>query len=221
MIKLENILIAFYGITTVAVFLLMVVWGGLFDSVHTLLFREVSFLISPYSLTESTSVPLYSLYNSNLLIFAIILFLRLRNMFAKIGALYLAMSSVTGLLLIHTPMDPIYLAKSYSGTLHIGVTLMTAFFILVALVLFGYSFKKNKNLMVLSTYSFFISTIILVAGFLTAVFALLSLPTYVGFIEKLPMAAFLFWIILTAIWMLHSDRRVRYSDKPGKRRKRK
>jgi hypothetical protein len=221
MIKLENILIAIYGIATVAVFLLMVTWGGLFDSVHTLLFREVSFLISPYSLTESTTVPLYRLYNINLLLFSLVLLLRLRNIFAKLGALYLAMSSVTGLLLLQFPMDPINLAKSFSGSAHIGVSLLTAFFILVALLLFAHSFKNNKNLVLLSKYSLIISFIILIAGFLTGLFAILSLPAYVGFVEKLPVAAFLFWIIITAVWMLHSDRRVRYADSVVRRRKRK
>jgi hypothetical protein len=216
--KLENFLIAFYGIMTVAVFLLMVVWGGLFDSIHTLLFKEVSFLISPYSLTESTTVPLYKLYNTNLLLFSIVLLFRLRNVFAKVGALYLAMSSVTGLLLLHVPLDPIHLAKSFSGSAHIGVALLTAFFILVALALFGYSFKKDKKLAVLSKYSFLICCIILVAGFLTGVFAMLSLPIYVGFTEKLPIVSFLLWIVVTAVWMLHTDKSVRISDKNGKKR---
>jgi hypothetical protein len=205
MIKLENMLIAFYGITTVAVFLLMVTWGGLFDSVHTLLFREVSFLISPYSLTESKTVPLYRLYNINLLLFSLVLFFRFRNIFAKFGAFYLAMSAVMGLVLLQVPMDPINLARSFSGSAHIGVALLIAFFIMIALLLFGYSFKKDKKFIPLSNYSFVISSIILVAGLWTGLFALFCLPVYVGITEKLPIIAFLLWIVVTAVWMLHTN----------------
>jgi hypothetical protein len=218
MIKLENLLITFYGLTTVSVFIIMVIYGGLFNSLHSIFFREVSFLISPYSLTHEVTAPLYKLYNVNLFLFSVVLLLRFRNIFAKLGALYLSMSSVTGLLLLQIPMDPIRLANSASGSSHIVIALLTAFYIVVALLLFGYSFKKNKNLVILANYSYAISIFMLLAGFLTGVFAMLSLPAYVGFIEKLPIAAFLFWILLTAVWMLRSDNRVKYADK--KRRKR-
>lgn len=210
MIKLENILITFYGLTTVAVFVIMVVYGGLFNSIQTLLFREVSFLISPYSLTEELTTPLYRLYNVNLFLFSIVLFLRLRNIYAKLGALYLSMSSVTGLLLLQIPMDPLHLANSASGAGHIVVAILTAFYIMVALMLFSYSFKKNKNLKLLAHYSLVVSIFMLIAGFLTGVFAMLSLPSYVGLTQKLPIAAFLFWIVMTALWMLKSDKRVKY-----------
>jgi hypothetical protein len=211
MIKLENVLIAIYGVATVVVFLIMISFGGLFDSVHTLLFQEVSFLISPYSLTENITVPLYQLYNINLLLFSVVLLFRMRNVFAKIGALYLSLSSVTGLMLIQFPMDAIHLSRSFAGGTHILLALLTAFYIMVALLLFGYSFKKNKNLKILSTYSVEISLIIMIAGFLTGISALLSMPVYVGILQKLPIAAFLFWIVLTAFFMLRSDRRIHYA----------
>lgn len=210
MLKLENLLIAFYGITTVAVFLIMVYFGGLFDSVHTLLFREISFLISPYSLTEDITVPLYRMYNINLLMFSLVLLLRVRNVFAKLGALYLSMSAVSGILLIAIPMDAVLLSRSVSGFTHILAALLTAFYIMVAMMLFGLGFKKSKNLMKLAEYSFELSIVMLLAGFFTAVFALISMPEYVGLFQKLPIAAFLLWIVLTAFWMLHSDRRVSY-----------
>lgn len=213
MIKVENILIAFYGIMTVGVFIIMISFGGLFDSIHTTLFREVSYLISPYALRDDVTVPLFRLYNVNLLLFSLVLLLRLKNIFAKLGALYLSVSAVTGVLLVQFPLDPIRLSQSLTGSTHIIVSLLTGFYIMVALLLFGYSFKKNKNLKTLSTYSFEISFIILIAGFLTGIFAILSMPDYVGLTQKLPIAAFLAWIIMTAIWMLRSDRRINYAKR--------
>jgi hypothetical protein len=217
MIKLENVLISIYGMTTVLVFVIMVIFGGLFDSLHTLFFREVSFLISPYSLREDITVPLYRLYNVNLFLFSLVLIMRMRNVFGKLGALYLSMSSVTGLLLIQFPLDPIRLGQSLSGATHNIIALLTAFYIMVALLLFSYSFKESKNLKELSKYSFWISMIILVAGFFTGISAMLSLPAYVGILQKLPIAAFLLWIVLTAFWMLRSNWRMSGSKQKKKK----
>ena len=210
MIKLGNILIAIYGLTTVVVFGIMVYFGGLFDSVHTLLFREISFLISPYSLTEYITVPLYKIYNINLLMFSLVLLFRMRNIFARLGALYLSMSAVSSLLLITIPMDAIQLSRSMSGLSHIFASLLTAFYIVIALILFGFGFKKNKHLKRLARYSFHLSYVMLFAGFLTGVFAMLSMPEYVGLFQKLPIAAFLLWIVMTVFWMLRSDNRISY-----------
>jgi hypothetical protein len=216
MIKVENIMIAIYGIATVVVFVIMIFFGGLFDSIHTLFFREISFLISPYSLFEDVTVPLYRLYNVNLFLFSLVLFIRLQNVFAKVGALYLSMSAVTSLLLAYIPMDAILLSRSLNGFTHIMITLLTGFYLLIAMSLFSYSLKRSKHLGMLAKYSFTVNIIILIGGFLTAVFALLSMPEYVGVIQKISIAAFLLWIVLTVISILHSDRRVNYGIKFGK-----
>ncbi len=219
MIKVENIFIAIYGIITVIVFLLMVTFGGLFNSLHTLYFQEISFLISPYSLYEDITVPLYRLYNVNLLLFSVVLVLRLHNMFARLGALYLAMSAVTSLLLIVVPMDALQLSRSTNGHAHIIIVLLTASFTVIALWLFSYSFSSNKNLNNASKYSFVISMIILVAGLTSALFAVFNMPQYVGIIQKLPVLAFLVWIVMTAYWILRSDRRVHYRFTKLKKKK--
>lgn len=213
MIKVENILIAFYGISTVAVFVIMIIYGGLFDSLHTLLYREISFLISPYSLKETVTVPLYRIYNFNLLMFSIILFVRMHNVFARVGALYLSMSAIFSLFLIQYPMDPLLLSKSVSGSTHIIFVLIAGFYLILSLILFGIAFKKNKNLALLSQYSTEIGLIIMVASFFTAVFALMNMPEYVGLFQKLPIMAFLTWILMTSFKIIKSDNRVKYSAK--------
>lgn len=213
MIKLENYFIAIYGITTVIVFIAMVIFGGLFDSIHTVFFREVSFFISPYSLRQSITVPLYRLYNIQLFMFSIVLFIRLKNIFARLGALYLSLSAILGIILIQFPMDPRGISESVSGTTHIIFVILTALHIVIAIALLSDGFRRNKNLFLLSTYSTEISIVILVAGFLTGIFAFFSMPFYVGFFEKLPVAAFLGWIFLTSVWMIKSDKRVRYVHK--------
>lgn len=211
MIKFENALIAFYGIMTVIVFIFMVIYGGLFDSVHSLLFREISFIISPYSLRENITAPLYRIYNLNLLIFSIVLYLRMPNIFAKVGAVYLGISALTGLLLLKFPIDPILLSNSYEGLIHIIVSSLTGFYIFIALLLFSFSFKKSKKFQYLSQFSFNVSLLILFGGFLTCIFALSNLPAHVGFTQKLPIALFLLWVVITAFWMLKSDNRVSYA----------
>lgn len=210
MIKLENSFIAIYGITTVIVFVAMVIAGGLFDSVRTVFFREVSFIISPYSLKESITVPLYSLYNIQLFMFSLVLFIRMKNIFARFGALYLSLSAIFGIILIRFPMDPRGVSGSLSGTTHIIFVMFTVVHIVIAIALLSYGFRNNKNLRLLSKYSTEISIIILFASLLTGIFAFLSMPAYVGFFQKLPMAAFLGWILITSVWMIKSDKRVKY-----------
>jgi heme A synthase len=129
------------------------------------------------------------------------------------------MSSVSSFLLIQYPMDAVQLSHSISGFSHILVALLTAFFIVIAMWLFGYSLKENKNLKAVSEYSFIICMIVLFAGLLTALFALFNMPEYVGFIQKLPIIAFLFWIVMTVYWILRSDKRIHYIATSEKKRK--
>lgn len=211
MIKLENILIAVYGISTVILFIVMVAVGGLFDSIHTVLFREISFIISPYSFNEGITIPLYRIYNIDLFIFSLIIFIRMHNIFVKLGALYLSLSAIMGIILLQFPMDPIGISDSLSGFTHIFFVLIIVFYISVALTLISYGLKNNKNLLMLSKYSFEISIIIMLAGFLTGIFAWMSMPVYVGLFQKLPVLAFLVWILLTSWLMMKSDNRVRYA----------
>jgi hypothetical protein len=210
MIKLENLLIAFYGVTTVAVFLTMISIGGLFDSFNAVFFREVSFLISPYSLKSSLTIPLFRLYNIHLFLFSVVLLLRLRNIFARLGALYLSLSAVMSVALIRFPLDPLGISQSLSGSSHILIVLITVVYIAAALALFGYGFKSSKRFHLLSVYSSEVSLLFLAASFITAVFALLSMPAYVGLFQKLPIAAFLGWIVLTSFLIVKSDRRLKY-----------
>lgn len=210
MIKIENIFIALYGIITVIVFILMLTFGGLFNSLHSLYFQEISYLISPYSSNHEVAIPLYRLYNLCLLLFSILLILRFQNIFAKIGAMYLVLSAVSSLLLVEVPMDPLQFSHSYSGLAHILIAMLTVVYIVSAMVLFGYTFRKNRNLSFVSKYSFVISIIVVCGGLLSGIFALLNMSAYVGIIEKLPIIAFLVWISMTAIWVLQSDKRIHY-----------
>jgi hypothetical protein len=210
MLKLENLLIACYGISTVVMFLVMVISGGLFDSLHTVLFREISFYISPYAPHNTITIPLYRVYNFDLLMFSLLLFIRLRNVFAQIGAMYLSLSSIVSLLLVQFPLDPINLGHSLAGVLHIAVACLMACYMIVALILLWKGLQKSKRTSLLARYSFELSIVIVLAGFLTALFALLNMPAYVGLVQKLPIVAFLGWILFTALWIIRSDKRVKY-----------
>jgi Protein of unknown function (DUF998) len=194
----------------------MIIFGGLFNSIHTALFREISFLISPYTFNGETTIPLYRIYNIQLLLFSLFLFIRIKNIFVRLGTLYLSMSASMGILLIKYPMDPIGISGTFSGITHIIFVLITFIYIVIALLLFGVGFKKNKNLIALSKYSFEISMIILVAGFITVIFALSSMPEYVGFFQKLPIFSFLIWILLASYWIIKSDKRIKYQHKQKK-----
>lgn len=210
MLKIENLLITSYGVITVLVFTSMLVVGGLFDSLQSLLFREVSYIVSPYISTSDFTIPLYQLYNYYLILFAFALSLRMKSVYAKLGSLHLILSAMIGLSLVQFPMDPQGKSASYTGITHIVIVLFMCLYIMVALVLLAYAFKRMKRLRWLSNYSVILSFILLYLGFFTGIFALLSMPHYVGVIEKLPIAVFLFWIILTAVGMVHSDKRIKH-----------
>lgn len=208
MYKIENILLFIYGCITVSTFLLMLYFGGLLNSFETVLYHEISFLISPYSLFSEVTIPLYQLYNLHLLLFSLILLLRVPNIFAKLGALYLAGSTVIGLLLIQFPMDPIQLGQSIAGKQHILVIVIQGITLACAIVLLGRGF--TKKLQVLSDLSYGLSLLILLGGLIIGIFALMSMRAYVGFIEKLPIFAFLFWIVITSVWFVLYDKRIKY-----------
>lgn len=212
MIKLKNILIAIYGILTILVFLSMIAAGGLFNSLNALLFREISFIISPFTFNGIITIPLYRLYNILLFIFAALLFLRTQNIYVRLGSLFLSMSAVFGIMLIRYPMDPSGAPVSISALSHIAIAIIIVLYIFTALTLYGYGFKSYKNLAFLYSFTTEISILILILGFFAGVFAYLNMPTFVGLFQKLPIIAFLVWILITSVAMLRSDKRIKYKE---------
>ena len=210
MLKTENLLIAIFGAITVTTFIFLLLFGGLFQSINSLLFLEISFLISPYTPLKNFTIPIFQTYNFYLILFASVLMLRLNNKFGKLGGLYLLVSGILGLLLVQFPMDPRGISESEAGLTHISVLLVMAFYTASAMFLLGYSFYHSKNLGWLAPITFLICLLLLLIGFLTGVFALLSMPTFVGITEKLPIAAYLGWILLISFAILKSDHRIKY-----------
>jgi hypothetical protein len=208
--KTENLLIATFGGITVLTFICLLFFGGLFQSINTFLLVEISFLISPFTPLKAFTIPIYQTYNFYLILFASVLILRLNNKYGKVGGLYLLISGILGLLLVQFPMDPRGISESDAGMTHISVLLVMAFYTSSALFLLGYTFYHSKNLQWLSPLTFLTSAVLLSIGFLTGIFALLSMPTFVGITEKLPIAAYLGWILLTSYGMLKSDHRIKY-----------
>lgn len=217
MLKIENILIASYGIITVIVFIALLVAGGLFASLHAFLFREVSFIVSPYVPVRDITIPLYQAYNYYLILFSFVLSHRMASIYAKLGSLYLILSAIVGLILVQYPLDPHGISGSTAGMLHIVIVLFMSFYTTVALLLLSYAFKRTRHLRWLANYSTGISLCIAVISFVTGVFAFFSKPYYVGITEKLPIGIFLSWIILTGIGILHSDNRIKHYIWQGKR----
>lgn len=210
MLKIENLLIMIFGMVSVAVFILMIFKGGLFESANIFWFREVSFLVSPYSHATNVTTPLYQIYNYALIFFAFVLSFRMHSNFAKLGSLYLMISAMIGLMLVQFPMDPRGISGSQQGITHIATVLFMAFHVSVALLLLAAAFKRISHLRWLSRYSVLTCILLVVASFFTGVFALRSMPEYVGLLQKMPIIVFLSWILITSVGMLYSDKRIKY-----------
>src|SRR5689334_14820109 len=123
MLKVENLLIAFFGLFTVVTFYLLLHAGGLFQNIQVFTFREISYIISPYIYQKEVTIPLYITFNMYLIYFAATMFVRLKNTYSRAGALYLALSGITGFVLVNHPMDPRGVSESIQGMRHISITL--------------------------------------------------------------------------------------------------
>lgn len=206
MTKIKKIIIAFLGIVTVVIFLLLVNIGVYLDVKDTLVYREVSFFISPYMKGTAVTVPLYQIYNIILFLFSLSLFVLLHNLYAKIGAVHIAISAIISMLLLFFPMDRPDMPQTMAGMAHNIVVLSISLFLVTGIFFFGMAFQRTDNLKWLAKYSYIISITLLAGSFITVIFAY-SDRSLVGLIERLPLGAFLFWIILVAIGILLSDRR--------------
>jgi hypothetical protein len=213
MLKIENILIAFYGILTIVFFLALIILG-IDGSENALLFREVSYFISPYVPQNVSTVFIFQCYNLLLLIFSSLLSFRLNNYYAKLGSLCLSFSGIIGLVLIHFPMDPLRRSDTYAGLSHIFLVMMMSVYIIIAMILFGYSFKHREHLRWLTNISYAMSIFLCIASALTGVIAFYD-SQLVGLWEKFPIVAFLMWIALLVIGVVEADKRIKYVVKPN------
>jgi hypothetical protein len=206
--KIQNSLIAFLGLMTIVSFLLFLIVGGEFNSLQTFLFKEVSFLISPYSGQESISVPLFLVFLINLFFFSLLLMVKLPNQYTKIGGMFLLLSSIIGFILLQFPLDPRGISESTAGMTHIILILLLSLTIIISLLLFSKGFQKIKALSWLAKLSLSVCIIILLTGSITTLFALFSLPLYVGFFQKAPIFSFLVWLFLVTIGIFKSGYRL-------------
>jgi hypothetical protein len=210
MIKIENILSASFAIIAFCLLMLLLWYGGIVGSLTSLLFVEISFTISPYSPINHVAIPLYQMLQFSLLVFALILLSRLHNIVAKRAAMFLALSSIVGVLLVYFPMDEPGGEKTWTGMAHVWIAALMSIAAVMALFLFAQAFKETANLGRLAWFSRLIGYLLLVSGGLTIIFALLRLSPWVALMERLPMVAFFGWILVTGVGMLWSDKRVRY-----------
>jgi hypothetical protein len=203
----ENFLVAYTGIVSVFIFILMILFGGIFETINSLFFREISFLISPYSATKYLTVPLFQLYCFHLLLFSLFLNLRFHNILSKLGAIYLLAASMAGFVLLVFPMDPRGISGSVAGITHITVTLIMTMLVVMALFLLSRGLKNAQKFHWLSQFSFLLASVLLISGFITGVLAVLSLDYLVGLTERLPIILFLVWIFCAALGVLYSRKR--------------
>src|SRR5688500_8018140 len=197
--KTINHITALFGIITVFLFILIGPFGGYYRSLSHFLFQEVSYSISPYTPYNEVSVPLYKQYNLYLVLFSTILGIKLKNPYAKLGALYLSFAGVVGFLLLHFPMDADGSGQTIVGMSHNMFAMILSIYISVALLLFVYAFKRVKKLQRLSVFTHYISIFFLTTSFLTGIFAFMSKPLFVGLIERFAVGAYLLWIIVVAL----------------------
>jgi len=211
MLKILNVFISYFGIITIIVFLFLIIFGSILDPRSQLLFREISYFISPYMSGKKITIPLFQLYNLTLIVFSLGLSLRMHNIFAKFGSLSLALSGVVGIILIWFPMAPPHMPQTIDGLLHVFTAFIMSFCIVTAILFFGKAFEHMANLAWLSQYSFGISLILFLSTIVTGLFAVFQDSSLVGLTEKLSLGAFFFWILLVAVGILRSDKRVNYN----------
>lgn len=210
MIKRRNILISTYGLLIVLIYLALGISGGILESPEILFYREISFIISPQAPRSEISVLLFQLFALSLLLFALSLSTRIKNVYAFWGGISLSLSAITGLALIYFPPDPEGMGLTYAGLSHVAVAMMMALNAVYAIILFAKAFTKMRNLTWMSTYSGVSAVLIFYTGSLTMFFAVAGLSKHVGFFQKIPIGLFLLWILVTALAMFNSDHRVRW-----------
>ncbi len=205
-----NIITALFGCITVLLFILLGVSGGFYNSIHTFLFQEVSYSISPFTEYKEFTVPIYKQFNLYLLLFAVLLGIRLKSPLAKLGSLYLSFAAVVGFVLLKFPMDAEGRGDTLEGLSHNIYTIILSLYITVALFLFVYAFRKIKRLLWVSKFTFTIAVTFLCTSIVAGIFAFLSKPLYVGFLERFAIGIYLFWIVVVAFSMLQSNKRATY-----------
>lgn len=210
--KILNILTTFFGFIAVISFFFVIIFGYYLDSKHQLLYREISYFISPYISGKYITIPLFQLYNLMLIVFSLGLCLRMQNNFAKFGSLFLALSGVAGVFLVRFPMAPPNMPQTTDGLIHIAVAFIMSLSITFGLLLLGKAFEYTTNLMWLTKYSYGIGIILFFATLITGLFAIIRDSSLVGLTEKLPLGAFLFWLFLVASNILYSDKRIKYNS---------
>lgn len=209
MLKIENLIVAFWGVISLLIFIVFILIGTLLDAKSYFLSREFSYFISPYLAGNAITIPLFQLYNIALIFFSLGLFIRFNQLFARLGSMQLFFSAIVGLILIMFPMENPLLPQTLAGLIHVIIVTIMMLFIVNALLYFSKAFLHYSHLIWLSSISYGIALVLLVFGGLSGIFAYYN-RSLVGLAEKLPVGAFLFWIFLVSVSIIKSDKRVKY-----------
>lgn len=191
----------FFGIVAPVSYAMAVVIGGFLIPGYDHIYNSISELTASNVPRIPILFILFSIYNISLVIFGTYLYTNLQfiptnNM--KAGAFMLILIGVLGLAMLYYVQDPRNMTMTFNGKMHIVLASISSILTMLAMLMFGLSFRIDKKFEKLTVYSFISLFILFITGIAAGISTAKNSP-FGGLFERLTIGTFMQWILIIAI----------------------
>jgi len=194
----------FFGLIGPIIYIIAVFIGGALLGGYNPLYNSISELIMTGSPNLLLLSILFGLYNFLLLLFGLGMVFdsdlpKKRSL--KFAALIIVFLGFIGILFIFFPQDPRGTPATISGTIHLALAGISSILTILAVLLIGFSFRKNIKNKAFVWYSYLSVLLILISGGITAASISNNSP-YGGLFERITIFTFLIWIFIYSYFLI-------------------
>lgn len=196
------------GVLAPIAYALAVIIGGATTPGYSHVANAISELFSAGRHPHIIVLLLFATYNLGLLAFGAWAFLDRKAGYGKLFRAAMALLAVIGLLGAATlffPQDERGTTATFAGTMHIVLSAISSLLTMVAMLLAGLDYFRNKDKKLFAYYSFASLAIVLISGGISAASVASNSP-YLGLFERVTIGAFLLWVLLLSACMARPER---------------
>jgi hypothetical protein len=195
------------GLLAPLVYVAAVVVGGILTPGYSHVAGPVGALTMPGAPAALVLIPLFALYNALLIAFAFTVrdVLRAEGVRLGLGApTALAVAALLGALMLLYPIDPVGAPSTETGRMHLWFAAVASFATMLAVLSIAGAFGRSGR-RAFAIYSYVSLAAILVSD-IWAVMTAADMSALMGLAERLTIGAFLQWLFVLALALLHRPR---------------
>ena len=196
-----------FGAIAVFIYLFHIVLGGILWTGYSHLMQPISDLTATGAPDRELLSMITFIYGLCAILFTVSAYLYLKNDVPKIartGLISFIIMHCVSILYGLFPVDLPGAAVTFTGIMHIVITVVIIPLTIISPILIGLGLRKHKQFKIFATYSIITGIFIFIAGGTTAYFFANKLP-YFGLVERINIGTLQLWTLIFSLKLFRKE----------------